>query len=43
MSVEAKIRFHKNKKFLGSYFVYNGDCDGRDTFCFFDLTVLIIL
>ena len=32
MSVEAKIRFYKNKKFLGSYFVYNGDCDGRDTF-----------
>jgi len=32
MSVEAKIKFYKNKKFLGSYFVYNGDCDGRDTF-----------
>lgn len=32
MSAEAKIKFYKNKKFLGDYFIYNGDCDGKDTF-----------
>jgi len=32
MSVETKIIFYKNGEEKGEYFVYNGDCDGRDTF-----------
>ena len=32
MSVETKIHFYKDAEDKGIYNVYNGDCDGRDTF-----------
>ena len=32
MSVETKIHFYKDGEDKGIYNVYNGDCDGRDTF-----------
>ena len=32
MSVETKIHFYKDGEDKGIYNVYNGDCDGKDTF-----------